>query len=180
MSLSRYALRLGCTIPPASRSFTSSVARYYAEKEKPKNVFPNDRKHYNAEDFAKTQIDRPLNPHMTNTTSTISNQMPSVGVANAPPELLSAVEDFKPKDSVPENTERMTGGTQKGEPDSGTNAELGVGEMDGVDFKVEPKRRSGEDANTLRARLVCASFSPPLCSFCRRFCSSTTSPSRSS
>lgn len=92
---------------------------------------------------------------MTNTNSTNANRMPSVGADKAPPELLTSVDpDFTPKDSTPENTDRMTGGTQKGAPDSGANSELGVGEMEGAKFKVEPLRRTGEDANTMRARLV--------------------------
>ena len=94
---------------------------------------------------------------MTNTNSTIANEMPSVGAQKAPPELISSIDpDFIPKDSVPENTERMTGGTQKGEPVDGPNAEMGVGEMEGAKFKVEPLRRTGEDANTMRARLLCS------------------------
>jgi hypothetical protein len=102
------------------------------------------------------QSEKPLNPHMTNTNSTIANDMPSVGAGKAPPELISSIDqDFTPKDSVPENTERMTSGIQKGAPDSGSNAELGVGEMQGAKFKVEPLRRTGEDANTIRARLLC-------------------------
>ena len=93
---------------------------------------------------------------MTNTNSTIANEMPSVGADKAPPELLTSVDpNFTPKDSVPENTERMTGGTQKGGPESGANAELDVGEMEGAKFKVEPLRRTGEDGNTMRARLLC-------------------------
>ena len=93
---------------------------------------------------------------MTNTTSTISNEMPSVGADKAPPELISSIDpDFVPKDSVPENTGRMTGETQKGEPDSGNNAELGVGEIEGANLKVEPLRRTGEDPATMRARLLC-------------------------
>ncbi|MCJ1427779.1 succinate dehydrogenase assembly factor 2 [Sticta canariensis] len=92
---------------------------------------------------------------MTNTTSTIANKMPSVGADKAPPELLTSVDpDFIPKDSVPENTERMTGGTQAGAPDGGPNSELGVGELEGANFKVEPLRRTGEDGNTTRARLL--------------------------
>lgn len=88
--------------------------------------------------------------------------MPSVGADKAPPELITSVDpEFNPKDSVPENTERMTGGTQKGGPDSGPNSELGVGEMEGAKFKVEPIRRTGEDGNTMRARL--------LCSFCNMY-----------
>lgn len=99
---------------------------------------------------------------MTNTNSTIANEMPSVGADKAPPELLTSVDpNFVPKDSVPENTERMTGGTQKGGPDFGSNAELDVGEMEGAKFKVEPKRRTGEDDNTMRARLLCPFASTP-------------------
>ncbi|KAA8610770.1 Succinate dehydrogenase assembly factor 2 mitochondrial [Pyrenophora tritici-repentis] len=58
-----------------------------------------------------------------------------------PPELITNADGkFAPKDSVPENTERMTGGTQssKNQDVSGTNGELGVGEMEGAQFKVEP------------------------------------------
>ena len=102
---------------------------------------------------------------MTNTNSTIANELPSVGADKAPPELITSVDpEFVPKDSVPENTERMTSRTQKGGPDAGPNAELDVGEMEGAKFKVEPLRRTGEDANTMRARLLCpfSTFLPPL------------------
>lgn len=98
---------------------------------------------------------------MTNTNSTQVNEMPAAGKNKVPPEFISSVDgDFVPKDSVPENTERMTGGTQKGEPETGPNAkleagEMGVGELEGAKFRVEPLRRTGEDANTMRARLVC-------------------------
>ena len=91
--------------------------------------------------------------------------MPSVGADKAPPELLSSVDpDFVPKDSVPENTARMTGETQKTAPESGANSELGVGEIEGAKFKVEPLRRTGEDGNTMRARLLCPflNFTLPL------------------
>lgn len=82
--------------------------------------------------------------------------MPSVGADKAPPEFLSFVDaEANPKDAIPENTERMTGGTQNGSPETDPNAELGVGEMEGAKFKVEPLRRTGEDANTIRARLLC-------------------------
>ncbi|KAL2071426.1 hypothetical protein VTL71DRAFT_12661 [Oculimacula yallundae] len=120
----------------------------------------NAQAHEGTEEHRKIQSSKPLNPHMTNTNSTIANEMPSVGVQKAPPELITSVEpDFVPKDSVPENTERMTGGTQSGEPKSGPNAEMeagemGVGEMEGAKFKVEPLRRTGEDPNTMRARLL--------------------------
>ncbi len=108
--------------------------------------------------YRKFQIEKPLNPHMTNTTSTIANEMPSVGKDAAPPELITNVDaKFTPKDTEPENMERMTGGTQKSEDSNqkGEGKELGVGEMEGAKFKVEPIRRTGEDANTMRARLLC-------------------------
>lgn len=35
--------------------------------------------------------------------------------------------------------------------------ELGVGELEGAKFKIEPLRRVGEDDNTKRARLLCTS-----------------------
>jgi hypothetical protein len=123
----------------------------------------NKRTNDTSETYRKYQKERPLNPHMTNTTSTIANEMPSVGNDAAPPELLTHADgNFTPKDSVPENTERMTGGTQssKDEHVSGANSEMGtgemgVGEMEGAKFKVEPIRRTGEDPNTMRARLLC-------------------------
>jgi len=117
----------------------------------------NAREHEGTAEHRKIQSEKPLNPHMTNTNSTQTNEMPSVGKNKAPPELITSVDpDFVPKDSVPENTERMTGSTQKGSPDEGPNAELGVGEMQGAKFKIEPLRRVGEDDNTTRARLLCS------------------------
>lgn len=122
-----------------------------------------ERQHSNIEEWRKTQKERPLNPHMTNTNSANYNeqQMPKVGVHNAPPELISAVDgDYTPKDSQPENTDRMTGGTQPGDPSkvSSSSTDIGVGEMEGAEFKIEPIRRTGEDAATMRARLLCSSL----------------------
>jgi hypothetical protein len=116
----------------------------------------NAKEHENNPEHRKIQIEKPLNPHITNTNSVNTNEMPTVGAARPPPDLISSVDpDFIPKDPVPENTERMTGNTQKGAPDEGPNSDLGVGEMEGGKFKVEPLRRTGEDENTMRARLVC-------------------------
>lgn len=33
--------------------------------------------------------------------------------------------------------------------------EMAVGELEGASFKIEPLRRTGEDAETMRARLTC-------------------------
>ncbi|KAI9802548.1 MAG: succinate dehydrogenase assembly factor 2 [Piccolia ochrophora] len=108
-----------------------------------------------AAEYREAQKEKSLNSHMTNTTSTIANEMPSAGADKVPPEFISTVDpNYVPKDAVPENTKRMTGNTQKGQPDEGANADLEVGEMEGAKFKVEPLRRTGEDANTMRARLL--------------------------
>lgn len=108
----------------------------------------NSKTHQGAEGHRKLQNETPLNPHMTNTDSTISNEIPPAGAQKMPPEFINSVDkDFVPNDSVPQNAERMIGGTQK-EP------EMGVGEMQGGKFKIEPLRRTGEDDNTMRARLL--------------------------
>jgi len=151
MALQRIAFCVARSRISTTRCLSTSLPRRYADT----NNFPNDRQHPNTPGHREIQKSRPLNPHMTNTNSTISNEMPSVGADKAPPELLSSVDpDVTPKDAVPENTERMTSGTQKGAPEGGANAELGVGEIEGGQFKVEPLRRTGEDDNTLRARLL--------------------------
>lgn len=128
----------------------------------------NKRTNDTSETYRRYQIEKPLNPHLTNTTSTIANKMPAVGEDAAPPELITNTgKEFTPKDSKPENTERMTGGTQssKGQDVSGNNSELGVGEMEGAKFKVEPIKRTGEDANTMRARLLCPFLRFPVLCF---------------
>lgn len=148
------------------RPFSTSTARFNDSK----NIFPNDRHNDNVDIHRQKMMEKPLNPHMTNTNSTIANELPSVGKDSAPPELISSVDgDFVPKDSVPENTDRMTGQTQKPTSDSGVNADLDVGEIEGGTFKVEPLRRTGEDVNTTRARLLC-SFLQTRCAFYSIMC----------
>ena len=130
----------------AIRPFASTAIRAF---EKPKS-------NENAAEWEESQKQKPTGPHMTNTTSTIANDVPSVGADKAPPELITSVDpNYVPKDSVPENTERMTGGSQEHLPDEGGSADIGVGEMEGGKFKIEPLRRTGEDGNTTRARLLC-------------------------
>ncbi|KAI9887539.1 MAG: succinate dehydrogenase assembly factor 2 [Watsoniomyces obsoletus] len=127
------------------RSLSASLTCRYADKS-------NHRAHPGTPEFRSQQQSRELNPHLTNTTSTIANEVPKVGTNNAPPDLLSSItSDFIPKDSTPENTQRMTGNTQGGQE---SHQELDVGEMEGAKFKVEPLRRTGEDEKTMRARLL--------------------------
>ena len=157
MALLRLTSRLARPASTAFRPLSTSVPLRLADT----------RQHDNTASWRETQQSKPTGPHMTNTNSTIANEMPSVGADKAPPELLTSVDpEFVPKDSDPENTERMTGGTQPGKPAEGANAELDVGEMEGANFKVEPLRRTGEDGNTMRARLLCPfhlALFPSLC-----------------
>ncbi|KAK5674616.1 Succinate dehydrogenase assembly factor 2 mitochondrial [Elasticomyces elasticus] len=148
MSVTRSLLRTArlSTFTASARPFSTTRARF---------VETNDRHNDTADAYRKYQMEKPLNPHMTNTNSTIANEMPKVGKDSAPPELITSLDpDFTPKDSSPENTEKMTGGTQAPAPESGPNAELKVGEIEGGTFRVEPLRRTGEDINTMRARLL--------------------------
>ena len=148
MSVSRLAFRIATRTPKTFRPLSTTTPRFLAEHK--------ERQHANTEEFRETQKSKPLGPHMTNTNSTIANEMPSIGADKAPPELLTSVDPaFTPKDSIPENPAPMTRGPEQGGPEDGANAELDVGEMEGAEFKVEPLRRTGEDANTMRARLLC-------------------------
>lgn len=143
------------------RSFSTTSSRH-AEPVQNDFAALNARANDTAPEYRRYQIEKPLVPHLTNTTSTIANELPDIGSDNAPPELLTNVDpNFVPKDSKPENTERMTGGTQKPAPESGPNAELDVGEIEGGTFRVEPLRRTGEDVDTTRARLICKHHSTP-------------------
>lgn len=118
--------------------------------------FASERQHENAPSWRETQKEKTLGPHLTHTTSTIANEIPSVGADKAPPELLTSVDpDFELADPAPENTERSTNGAPKDAAAGVTSSELGVGEMEGGKFKIEPLRRTGEGGNTLRARLLC-------------------------
>jgi hypothetical protein len=126
-----------------------------------------DRRHENSDAYGEAQKSKPTNPHLTNTTSTMKNDVPSVGADKAPPELISSVApEYVPKDDVPENTERMTGGTQPGNLNNVSKADLGVGEMEGAKFKIEPLRRTGEDSTTMRARLLCSFLLRPYTTLC--------------
>ena len=142
----------------ARHHFAQPAARALSTTSTFRNKDQEGRIHPNAESYREDQKAKPDNPHMTNTNSTIHNEMPKVGKDKPPPEFLSSTDpDYVPTDKRPENTERMTGGQQPGDPDKVSLSELGVGEMEGASFRVEPLRRTGEDAATMRARLLCPS-----------------------
>lgn len=106
-----------------------------------------------AEAHREIQKSRALNQTIPNTTSTQTKDLPKVGAASAPPEVLSTVDPtYKPADPYTGKLEHLTGGR---ESNGAQKPELGVGEMEGITFKVEPLKREGEDTSTMRARLLC-------------------------
>lgn len=138
--------------------FSTSTHLRAEETSSSKNPFAhlNSRANDTAPLHRQFMKNKPLGPHLTNTTSTIANAFPSLGEDKPPADQITSVDpDFMPKDSIPKNTETMTGGTQGGGPKKGPNAELDVGEIDGGIFKVEPHRRTGEKDRDMRARLLC-------------------------
>ncbi|KAB8236189.1 40S ribosomal RACK1 domain-containing protein [Aspergillus alliaceus] len=112
----------------------------------------DDNARSTAPEHREYQTSRPPNQHVPNTTSTMTKDFPKVGEKPAPPELLSSVDpNYKPTDPYPGKVEHFTGGRQE---TGAQKPELGVGEMEGITFKVEPLKRAGEDASTMRARLL--------------------------
>lgn len=133
MTLIRHVLRSMRPSMVCSRPLSTTSRRFAGPG--------NAKEHPTAEEHRKIQQERPLNPNLTGKFSTIKNKMPSVGAHEAPPDLLTSVDP---------------GFVSNGSPsDAGSGAELGVGELEGAKFKIEPLRRTGEDINTSRARLLC-------------------------
>lgn len=127
-----------------TRTFASTTSR---GKDEPQRI------HSTAPEHREYKKSRSLNPAVPNTTSTNTNDFPKVGKVKAPPDLLSSVDpNYKPSDPNPGKIEHVTGGTQES---GAQKPELGVGEIEGITFKVEPLRREGEDHSTKRARLLC-------------------------
>ncbi|RAK91384.1 WD40 repeat-like protein [Aspergillus costaricaensis CBS 115574] len=127
------------------RAYFSSVVRQ-------NSVNNNDRAPSTAPEHRKNQTNKPPNPHVPNTTSTMTKDFPKVGEKPAPPEMLNSVDpNYRPADPYPGRVEHFTGGRQE---TGAQKPELGVGEMEGITFKVEPLRREGEDVTTMRARLL--------------------------
>jgi len=120
-----------------SMAFTRSLSTTLIRLAGPGNA----KEHSTAEDYRKIQRERPLNSHLSGTHSTTGNKMPSVGAHEPPPDLLSSVDpNFVSSDSSSKASQ---------------DAEMGVGELQGAKFKIEPLRRTGENLNTMRARLLC-------------------------
>jgi succinate dehydrogenase flavin-adding protein (antitoxin of CptAB toxin-antitoxin module) len=114
------------------------------------------RQHENVDEHRKIQMEKPLNPRLANTTSSMTKNIPKVGSDKAPPELLSSADpELTVEDSQAGKTETTTGATQYSSDKQNAGSDLNVGEIEGGTFRVEPLRRTGEDASTMRARLLC-------------------------
>lgn len=121
-----------------------------------------------------------MNPALNNTTSSAEDEIPRVGAEKAPPELISSVDGssealLEKVDSAGEGNRKMgedgwwgngqkkkgkEGGKKEKKEKGELELELEVGEMHDTEIKVEPLRRTGEDVNTMRARLLCPFFPP--------------------
>ncbi|KAJ5777880.1 hypothetical protein N7520_001126 [Penicillium odoratum] len=129
--------------PAINRSFGTTALRFIDAK---------DRAHPNVQGHRDNQANKSPNQFVPNTTSTMTKDFPNVGNKPAPPEMLNSVNpNYRPNDPYPGRIEHFTGGRQES---GAQKPELGVGEMEGITFKVEPLKRSGEDTTTMRARLL--------------------------
>ncbi|PIG83156.1 guanine nucleotide-binding protein subunit beta-like protein [Aspergillus arachidicola] len=127
----------------ACRSFGNSAIRPKDDNGRAPSTAPEHREY---------QTNRPPNQHVPNTTSTMTRDFPKAGEKSVPPEFVSAADpNYKPADPYPGKVEHFTGGRQE---TGAQKPELGVGEMEGITFKVEPLKRTGEDVSTIRARLL--------------------------
>ncbi|KAJ5136230.1 hypothetical protein N7448_004784 [Penicillium atrosanguineum] len=130
-------------ISALNRSFGSSALRFNDTSERAASELKAHR---------ENQTKKQPNQFVPNTTSTMTKDFPNVGKKPSPPEMLNSVDpNYRPADPYPGKIEHFTGGRQ----DTGAQKpELGVGEMEGITFKVEPLKRVNEDVTTMRARLL--------------------------
>ncbi|KAF3927299.1 hypothetical protein ABW21_db0201026 [Orbilia brochopaga] len=91
----------------------------------------------------------PNQPHLSNTTSTLTSDFPSVGKQPPPPEFLGSVAPKRAENEGEDARERRVSGADErhvGEPVDASQSEW-------AKFTAEPIKRV-EDVNTMRARLV--------------------------
>lgn len=171
-------IRIARTTGQITRPFSiTSIRTNSSNNNNPKDN--GESKRY-AEDHRVNQKTKPLNQFVPNTTSTMTGDYPNVGQRTAPPEMLNSVDPgYRPADPYPGRVEHFTGGRQE---TGAQKPELGVGEMEGITFRVEPLKRKNEDVATMRARLLCM-FSPvtfplPSCPTKKRMLINNTDQSR--
>lgn len=151
MSAPRLISRALRPLPATSTSFTA-LKRSFGSTALRFND-GNERAKQNVSEHRHIQANRPPNQAVPNSTTTMTKDYPKVGEKSPPPEMLSSVDpDYRPADPYPGKVEHLTGGRQE---TGAQKPELGVGEMEGITFKVEPLKRVGEDIATMRARLLC-------------------------
>lgn len=151
MSAPRLVNRFLRPLPASSRPFSVLNRSFGSTALRFKDG--NGRAHPNVSAHRDIQANRPPNQAVPNTTTTMSKDFPKVGEKTAPPEMLNSVDpNYRPADPYPGKIEHFTGGRQES---GAQKPELGVGEMEGITFKVEPLKRVGEDTATMRARLLC-------------------------
>ncbi|PGH20732.1 hypothetical protein AJ80_03492 [Polytolypa hystricis UAMH7299] len=145
----RPRLLTSSTIPPVRRVLFNTSSSSGLRANNKNNPDLNERSQSTAPAHREYQTSKPLNPSITNTTSTSAKGIPKVGAQNAPPEFISSADpNYKPA-----GAEHVTGGggAQAGEP---RKPDLDLGELEGIKFKVEPLKREGEDTSTMRARML--------------------------
>ncbi|KAI9932835.1 hypothetical protein ASPWEDRAFT_33804 [Aspergillus wentii DTO 134E9] len=131
-------------------TFTRTFGSSAVHQKDNSNV--NDRAPSTAPAHRENQTSKPPNQFVPNTTSTMTKDFPNIGERPAPPDMLNSVDpNYRPADPYPGKVEHFTGGRQA---PGAQKPELGVGEMEGITFKVEPLKRKGEDPATMRARLL--------------------------
>ncbi|KAJ9484895.1 hypothetical protein VN97_g8465 [Penicillium thymicola] len=149
MSAPRILHRLARPVPSSLSTITRLNRQFGAAAQRLKDgddAAPEVKAH------RANQANKAPNQFIPNTTSTMTNDFINVGQKPPPPEMLNSVDpNYRPSDPYPGRIEHLTGGRQ----DNGAQKpELGVGEMEGITFKVEPLKRVGEELATKRARLL--------------------------
>lgn len=152
MSAPRMLHRLARPVPSSLSTITRLNRQFGTSALRLKDV--SDEAAAANKEYRANQVSKTPNQFVPNTTSTMTKDFPNVGNKPAPPEMLSSAEpNYRPSDPYPGRIEHFTGGRQ---PDGAQKPELGVGEMEGITFKVEPLQRVGEEVATKRARLLCS------------------------
>lgn len=153
-------IRITRTAGQITRPFSTTSIRANNSNNNNNNPKGNGKNEGFAPDHRANQTSKPPNQFVPNTTSTMTSDYPNVGEHKAPPEMLNSVNpEYRPADPYPGRVEHFTGGRQE---TGAQKPELGVGEMEGIRFRVEPLKRKGEDTTTMRARLLCMFRSPTL------------------
>ncbi|CAG8906149.1 unnamed protein product [Penicillium egyptiacum] len=150
MSAPRLLHRLSRPVPSSISTITRPNRQFGATALRLKDG--SDKAPQEVKAHRANQANNSPNQFVPNTTSTMTKDFVNVGRKPAPPEMLNTANpNYRPSDPYPGRIEHFTGGRQ----DNGAQKpELGVGEMEGITFKVEPLKRVGEELATKRARLL--------------------------